>query len=109
MWGRAFEQSFLRYVRDTLGFGKGFGSHSFRHLFEDRIRQAQAVAVWPAGISQVLSGRQLTRDKDREFFRELGSEQEYGNGYQPAALLPYLERLNFDDMSFPAEFLHWAK
>lgn len=109
MWGRAFEQSFLRYVRDTLGFGKGFGSHSFRHLFEDRIRQAQAVAVWPAGISQMLSGRRLTRDKDREFFRELGSEQEYGNGYQPSALLPYIERLNFDDMRFPAGFYNWAK
>ncbi|CUI04233.1 Integrase [Janthinobacterium sp. CG23_2] len=108
-WGRAFEQSFLRYVRDTLRFGKGFGSHSFRHLFEDRIRQAQALAVWPAGISQMLSGRRLTRDKDREFFRELGSEQEYGNGYLPSALLPYLEKLSFDDMKFPAGFSQWVK
>lgn len=110
MWGRAFEQSFLRFVRDTLGFGSGFGSHSFRHQFEDRIRNSQArLGVWPAGISQLLSGRQLLRDKDREFFREIGSEQDYGNGYQPSAALPYLEKLIFDDVNFPVGFYQWHK
>lgn len=110
MWGRAFEQSFLRYVRDTLSFGSGFGSHSFRHQFEDRIRDCQARrGVWPAGISQLLSGRQLPRDKDRDFFREVGSEQGYGNGYQPSAVLPYLEKLIFDDIKFPVAFQTWSK
>lgn len=110
MWGRAFEQSFLRFVRDTLNFGNGFGSHSFRHQFEDRIRNSQArLGVWPAGISQLLSGRQLLRDKDREFFRESGSEQGYGNGYQPSAALPFLEKLIFDDINFPVDFYKWKK
>jgi integrase len=110
MWGRAFEQSFLRYVRDTLRFGSGYGTHSFRHQFEDRIRNSQArMGVWPAGISQLLSGRQLPRDKDKEFFRELGSEQDYGSGYQPSAVLPFLEKLIFDDVNFPVDFDRWRK
>lgn len=110
MWGRAFEESFLRFVRDKLDFGSGFGSHSFRHQFEDRIRNSQARhGVWPAGISQLLSGRRLPRDKDRAIFRELGSEQDYGNGYQPSAVLPYLEKLIFDDVNFPVGFYQWHK
>lgn len=110
MWGRAFEESFLRFVRDKLDFGSGFGSHSFRHQFEDRIRNSQArLGVWPAGISQLLSGRRLPRDKDRAIFRELGSEQDYGNGYQPSAVLPYLEKLIFDDVNFPVGFYQWHK
>lgn len=40
MLGRAYEQAFLRYVRDELSFGQGFGNHSFRHQLEDRIRDA---------------------------------------------------------------------
>lgn len=110
MWGRAYEQSFLRFVRDTLAFGNGFGSHSFRHQFEDRIRNAQARrGVWPAGISQLFSGRQLPRDKDRDFFREVGSEKEYGNGYQPSAALPYMERIIFDDVKFPEDYYRWLQ
>ncbi|WP_425252151.1 hypothetical protein ACPJXG_20300 [Janthinobacterium sp. NFX145] len=110
MWGRAFEQSFLRFVRDKLAFGSGFGPHSFRHQFEDRIRDSQARrGVWPAGLSQLLSGRQLLRDRDRDFFREVGSEQAYGNGYQPAAALPFLEKLIFDDVNFPVDFYLWKK
>lgn len=109
LWGRAYEQSFLRYVRDKLGFGNGFGSHSFRNQFEDRIRDAQARrGLWPAGLSQLLSGRALPRDADQNFFREVGSERNYGNGYQPTAVLPYLERLNFDDIILPAKFEEWA-
>ncbi len=108
LWGRAYEQSFLRYVRDKLGFGNGFGSHSFRHQFEDRIKDAQARrGVWPAGLGQLLSGRALPRDADQTFFREVGSERGYGNGYQPTAVLPYLEKLNFDDIIFPVKFEDW--
>jgi len=110
MWGRAFEQAFLRYVRDKLAFGAGYGSHSFRHQFEDRIRNSQARGgVWPAGLAQLLSGRQLPRDADRAFFREIGSEQGYGNGYQPSAALPFMERLIFDDIEFPIPFEKWLK
>lgn len=110
MWGRAYEQSFLRYVRDTLEFGSGFGSHSFRHQFEDRIRHAQGtLKSWPAGMAQLLSGRQLPRDADRDIFRDIGSERDYGNGYRPSAALPYINTLNFDDIRFPESFLKWSK
>jgi hypothetical protein len=108
MWGRAFEQSFLRYVRDTLGFGSGYAYHSFRHQFEDRIRDSQAVGgVWPAGLGQFLSGRKLPRDADKALFREVGSEAAYGNGYRPSSVLPYLERLDFQDIEFPRPFHEW--
>ncbi len=108
MWGRAFEQSFLRYVRDTLGFGSGYAYHSFRHQFEDRIRDSQAVGgVWPAGLGQFLSGRKLSRDADKALFRDVGSEAEYGYGYRPSSVLPYLEKLDFQDIQFPKPFHEW--
>lgn len=108
MWGRAFEQSFLRYVRDTLNFGNGYAYHSFRHQFEDRIRDSQAIdGVWPAGLGQFLSGRKLSRDADRALFREVGSEGAYGFGYRPSSLLPYLEKLDFSDIEFPEPFYEW--
>lgn len=110
MWGRAFEQSFLRYVRDTLGFGSGYGSHSFRHLFEDRLRSAQAVSrAWPAGLAQFLSGRLLSRDSDTDFFRKSGSEQGYGNGYGPKDVLPYLAQVEFPGVTLPVKFSDWCK
>lgn len=105
LWGRAFEQSFLRYVRDKLGFGNGFGTHSFRHQFEDRIKDAQARrGLWPAGLAQHLAGRSMPRDTDRAQFREEGSEKGYGNGYQPTAVLPHFEKLDFSDIVFPAPY-----
>jgi len=108
-WGRAYEQAFLRYVRDKLGFGNGFGSHSFRHQFEDRIKDCQARSgLWPAGLGQLLSGRKLPRDSDREFFRQEGSESRYGNGYKPSAVLPYLAKLNFDSIRLPMSFQDWV-
>lgn len=108
MWGRAFEQSFLRYVRDTLNFGSGYAYHSFRHQFEDRIRDSQAVeGVWPAGLGQFLSGRKLSRDADRAFFRDVGSEGAYGLGYRASSLLPYLEKLDFRGIEFPKPFYEW--
>ena len=110
MWGRAFEQAFLRYVRDTLGFGSGYGSHSFRHLFEDQLRSAQAVAKsWPAGLANFLSGRLLPRDADQKFFRITGSEQGYGAGYGPKDALPYLEQVEFVDVALPVKFSDWRK
>jgi integrase len=110
MWGRAYEQSFLRFVRDNLGFGSGYGSHSFRHLFEDRLRSAQAVAkTWPAGLANFLSGRLLPRDADRLIFRSTGSEQGYGNGYGPKDILPYLAQVDFSDITLPAKFSDWCK
>ena len=83
MWGRSFEESFLRYVRDKLAFGNGYGSHSFRHTLEDCLRNIQLVEVWPAGLGQLYSGRAAPSDKDKDYFRELGSEKYYGKGFDP--------------------------
>ncbi|RYF54538.1 MAG: hypothetical protein EOO27_23445, partial [Comamonadaceae bacterium] len=71
--GRAYEQAFLRFVRDRLGFGHGFGNHSFRHLLEDLVRDAQARnGVWPAGLSQKYTGRETVREQDKSVIRGQG-------------------------------------
>lgn len=104
-WGRAFEQAMLRFMKDELGFANGYGNHSFRHQFEDRIRDAQARVPWPPGMSHHLSGRKIVRQG--EIANEEGSEGNYGKGYQPAHALPYLETLNFSDIVLPAPFEQW--
>ena len=106
--GRAYEQSFLRYVRDKLGFGKGFGNHSYRHQFEDRLRDCQATkGLWPGGMSQQLAGRTRTRELDRDFVAKEGSEALYGNGYSISALAPYYQKVDFADVTFPPPYLIW--
>lgn len=106
--GRAYEQAFLRHVRDRLKFGSGFGNHSFRHQLEDRIREAQAKkGLWPAGMGQQYTGRKRTRAADREFLADEGSERLYGNGYEPASMLPFVQRLDFSDVQVPPAYNAW--
>lgn len=108
--GRAYEQAFLRYVRDKLGFGYGFGNHSYRHQFEDRLRNCQATkGIWPAGMSQQIAGRKRTRDLDRDFVLKEGSEALYGTGYSIHALEPFFQTVDFSDVTFPAPYLIWLK
>jgi integrase len=107
MWGRAYEQRFVPFVRDDLEFGSGFGNHSFRHLLEDRIRDAQVDEMWPAGLGQFYSGRKMPRDKDRDFFRQVGSDLVYGKGYDPTRILRYVEKIQYADLKLPKRFVCW--
>lgn len=108
MWGRAFEQSFVRHVRDTLAFGSGFGTHGFRHTLEDRLRDVQAIhGTWPAGLTQYYSGRKSPSDQDKGFFRALGSEQHYGQGFNPTLVLPFFEKVQFENVKFPRPYSQW--
>jgi integrase len=106
--GRAYEQAFLRFVRDHLGFGSGYGSHSFRHQLEDRLRNTQADnGSWPAGMSQQYTGRKRTREADRKVTEEEGSEAAYGNGYIPQSMLRYISQIDFSDITLPKPFGTW--
>jgi integrase len=106
--GRAYEQAFLRHVRDTLQFGHGFGSHSFRHQLEDRIRDAQRPGQqWPAGAAQAYTGRKRLRSQDVGYIATEGSESAYGRGHSPALLLKYVERLSFDGIELPPVYSTW--
>ncbi|WP_288379756.1 hypothetical protein [uncultured Massilia sp.] len=106
--GRAYEQAFLRYVRDELGFGRGFGNHSFRHQLEDRIRDAQRPGCqWPAGMVQAYTGRKRVRGQDAGRVAAEGSESAYGRGHTPAVLLQYIETLGFADVALPPAFAAW--
>jgi integrase len=107
MWGRAYEQRFVPFVRDELGFGAGFGNHSFRHSLEDCIRAAQLKAVWPPGLGQFYSGRKMPRDQDMKEFRHVGSEVDYGDGYDPTQILPYVEKIQYVGLQLPQPFLRW--
>lgn len=106
--GRSYSQAFLKYVRDILGFGPGFGNHSFRHQLEDRIRNSQTPGnAWPAGLTQQYTGRQRTRAIDRDVILSEGSERDYGTGYLPSTMLPFMNKLDFSDVRFPLPYEHW--
>lgn len=104
MWGRAYEQRFVPFVRDELRFGKGFGNHSFRHSLEECIRAAKLKAAWPPGLSQFYSGRKMPGDKD---LRDVGSEVEYGEGYDPTQIIGYVEKIQYNGLKLPQPFLRW--
>ena len=109
LWGRSFEQAFLRFVRDELGFGHGYGNHSFRHTVEDRVRDAQLEnGVWPAGLSQFYTGRKLVRRADLDVTRKEGSESGYGRGYNPAKMLDYVSQIVFPGVTLPQHFKVWS-
>lgn len=107
MWGRAYEQRFVPFVRDVLGFGPGYGNHSFRHTLEDCLRNAQFDAAWPAGLGQFYSGRTLPSDADRNFFLKLGSERKYGKGYDPTLMMPFVKNLQYKGLGLPQPFSRW--
>lgn len=107
MWGRAYEQRFVPFVRDVLAFGSGYGNHSFRHTLEDCLRDIQLDEVWPAGLPQFYTGRSLPSDKDKEFFREQGSERLYGEGFDPNRILRYVEKIRYDNLKHPQPFAVW--
>ncbi|APA84098.2 hypothetical protein BJG93_00785 [Paraburkholderia sprentiae WSM5005] len=108
LWGRAYEQAFLRFVRDTLGFGHGYGNHSFRHLFEDRLRDAQLIhGAWPVGLGEFVSGRRLPRAVDRDIFRQQSSAIDYGDGYFAAHIQRYVAQIDFEGVVFPPPYAEW--
>ncbi|QYG08991.1 DUF6538 domain-containing protein [Janthinobacterium sp. PAMC25594] len=107
IWGRAYEQRFVPFVRDVLGFGAGYGNHSFRHTLEDCLRNAQFDMSWPAGLGQFYSGRTLPSDADRNFFLKLGSERKYGKGYDPTLMMPFVKNLQYKGLSLPKPFSSW--
>ncbi|MGW8391482.1 hypothetical protein [Pseudoduganella sp. HUAS MS19] len=107
LWGRSYEQSFLRWVRDSLGYGKGFGNHSFRHTLERCMRQAQLVEPWPPGLGQFYSGRTLPSDADKRLFLEVSSDRLYGDGFDPATILPWVQRIQYGGIKLPKPFAEW--
>ena len=105
--GRAYEQAFLRYVRDTLNF-KGVGNHGFRHALEDRIRAAQVPGqTWPPGLALAFTGRKRPRGQDAAGLPTEGSASSYGRGYTPQGMLRYVRQLDFTKVKLPPPFQQW--
>jgi hypothetical protein len=106
--GRAYEEAFLRYVRDGLALGRGLGNHGFRHQLEDRIRSAQTPGnQWPAGLGQQYVGRKNTRETDIGRVPAEGSEGAYGDGYTPTTMLMYIKDLDFSRVKLPPIYSDW--
>lgn len=106
-WGRAYEQRFVPFVRDVLGFGAGYGNHSFRHTLEDKLRDTQLDEKWPPGLGQFYTGRTLPSDQDRGFFLDVGSERDYGDGYDPTRILKFVKRIHYQGLVLPKPFAQW--
>ncbi|MBC8738985.1 hypothetical protein F6X40_19705 [Paraburkholderia sp. UCT31] len=105
LWNRAYEQAFLRFVRDTLGFGHGYGNHSFRHLFEERLRDAQLInGTWPAGLGEFISGRRVPREADRNIFRQQSSAIDYGDGFIAQHVQRFVGQIDFEGVVFPLPY-----
>lgn len=106
-WGRSFEQKYLRYIKAELGFESGFGSHSFRHTLEDALRHAQLDGQWPNGVGQFYAGRAVPGDKDRGFFKQMGSERLYGKGFNPSSIIPYVAKIQYPEVRHPRPYQEW--
>lgn len=108
-WGRAYEQPFVRFMRDKLGFGNGYGNHSFRHSLEDRIRAANVAAQWPEGLARAYTGRTSERTQDKGVVRAEGSEKHYGEGYELEAIRLYIQQITYPEVQRPPPFKDWLK
>jgi integrase len=106
-YGRVYEQGMLRFMRDVLKFPSGYGNHSNRHQLEDRIREANAHLPWPAGMWQFLTGRRMPAVQHQHLAAPVGSEQDYGLGYSPAAVSKWQFTIGFSDIVFPLPYALW--
>lgn len=107
--GRSFEQAFLRFVRDKLDFGHGYGNHSFRHQLEDRIRDAKCKVSWPNGISQEYMGRSKQSKDIHNNSESEGSAALYGNGHKANNVLKFINTIDFSDIKLPPSFNEWQR
>jgi hypothetical protein len=105
----AFGKAFNRYIRNVLKFESEFVFYSFRHLWEDSRRIAMSKAAsegkaWPPGLHFQLSGRaNSAREADE------GSASEYGHGFTPSAMAPYIAQINFPNLSLPPKWADFQK
>jgi hypothetical protein len=59
-------------------------------------------------MSQQYTGRKRMRKGDENVTLEEGSEADYGTGYSPGIMLPYVRKIDFSDVtSLPKPFREW--
>lgn len=103
----AFGKVFNRFIREKLRFEAEYVFYSFRHLWEDRRREAMSKAAaenraWPDGLQFQLSGRAKSARSEDE-----GSAAQYGNGFSPEAMAPYIAQLEFPGLALPATWMEF--
>lgn len=100
----AFGQLFNRYIHSNLNFETEYKFYSFRHLWEDRRREAMSAEAtvgrsWPAGLHLQLSGRAPSARSAEE-----GSAADYGQGFTPKAMKPFLDKIAFPNLKLPIKW-----
>jgi len=99
-------QRFNDFLREALGFERGYTFHSFRHYWEDAVRRtvasdARSGHPWPKGMVERISGRSQTHLEKVE-----GSSAGYGGELPPSLMKPFLDRVCFENVVWPKT---WAE
>lgn len=94
-------QRFNSFVREALGFERGYTFHSFRHFWEDAVRRTVASDArnghpWPKGMVERLSGRSQAHLEKVE-----GSSAGYGGELPPRLMKPFLDQVCFENVVWP--------
>lgn len=107
MWGRAYEQRFVPFLRDTLKFGHGYGNHSFRHTLE-KIEFAiyKLMSYGQRGYSNSIQGENSQRFRQKRLFaiRVAKSSTEVVISKR---ILPYVKKINYPGLILPPPFKKW--
>ena len=98
----AFSHVFNRFIHNKLKFEPAYKLYSFRHLWEDRKREAMAVDAqngkpWPPGMEARISGRAPAEKKE-------GTAAGYGRHYRPGTMKPYLDSIAFPRIVLPCSY-----
>jgi integrase len=106
-FSNAFGKMFARFVRQEMKLPKGFVFHSMRHSFKDALREAKGKisaggVAWPRGMASAIAGRALS---ERE--KEEGSAAQYGRGFRPSAMQPFVNLVAYEGVVLPLPWSKW--
>lgn len=98
----AFSHVFNRFIHNKLTFEREYKLYSFRHLWEDRKREAiaadtQAGKKWQKGMEDRIGGRAPSEKAE-------GSSALYGRHFRPATMKPYVDSILFPGINLPCSY-----
>lgn len=88
-WGDGFSDWFSRLLKDREIVGTKLGLHSFRHNFQDRLREAD---LHGTALGQELAGRS----------RGGSTSNNYGSGFSTAALKEAVAKITYPGLVLPS-------
>ncbi|PHV03804.1 hypothetical protein CSQ96_29120 [Janthinobacterium sp. BJB412] len=58
-------------------------------------------------MGQFYTGRTLPSEQDKRYFLPVGSERDYGDGYDPTRILKFVGRIEYQGIVLPKPFAEW--